>query len=206
MAPNSSIKVTHISKQYFILGWLDGGLWAGDQDGKWEGELSSASSSHGSFALWVGTPTWPSVWRLAPDVSSTRLLNLAAMDHEISGCELKLWIRSFIVGAKDLARNEINHLIQGNCILVMLFGTPFIHHQWCSPSDVGTPPTWEKGSHLPPGTTKLGKLRDSCNSAAAPTARPDPGFSSWLGGCWSVEPTQWCQKCDSSSGVHRYTR
>ena len=39
-------------------------------------------------------------------------------------------------------------------------------------------PTWEKGSHLPPGTTKLGNLRDSHNSITAPTAKPDPGFSS----------------------------
>ena len=35
--PNSSAKVTHISKQYFILGRLDGSLHAGDQDDKWEG-------------------------------------------------------------------------------------------------------------------------------------------------------------------------
>ena len=30
---------------------------------------------------------------------------------------------------------------------------------------VGMPPTWEKGSHLPPGTTKLGELRDGRDSA-----------------------------------------
>ena len=83
MAPNSSIKVTHISKQYFVLGQLDGSLQARDQDGKWEGELSSASGSHGSFALWVGTSTWPSVWRLAPDVLSTRSLDLAAIDMKL---------------------------------------------------------------------------------------------------------------------------
>ena len=29
MAPNSSVKVTHISKQYLTLGSLDGGLWQG---------------------------------------------------------------------------------------------------------------------------------------------------------------------------------
>ena len=45
-------------------------------------------------------------------------------------------------------------------------------------SDVGTPLTWEKGSHLPPGTTKLGNLKDGCNSVRAPTAKPDPGFFS----------------------------
>ena len=55
----------------------------------------------------------------------------------------------------------------------MLFGTPFICHQQGSLSDVGTPPTWEKGSHLPPGTTKFGNLRDSHDSVTAPTAKPD---------------------------------
>ena len=64
----------------------------------------------------------------------------------------------------------------------MLFGTPFIHHQQGSLSDVGTPPTWEKGSHLPPGTTKLGNLRDGHDSITAPTDKPDLGFfSSVLG-------------------------
>ena len=83
IAPNSSVKVTCISQQYFILGLLDGGLWAGDQDGEWEGELSNASGSHRSFALWGGMSTWPSVWRLTPDISSTRLLDLAAMDMNL---------------------------------------------------------------------------------------------------------------------------
>ena len=110
------------------------------------------------------------------------------------------------MGTKALARNKTNHLIWGNCILVTLFGTPFICNQQGSLSDMGMPPTWEKGSHLPQGTTKLGKLRDSHDSATAPTAKPDLGSSSLLGGCWSVEPTQGCQKCDSSMGVHRYTR
>ena len=110
------------------------------------------------------------------------------------------------MGTKALARNKTNHLIWGNHVLVTLFGTPFICHQWGSLSDVGMPPTWEKGSHLPPGTTKLGKLRDGCDSAAAATAKLDPGSSSLLGGCWSVEPTQGCQKCDSAVGMHRYTR
>ena len=60
MAPNSSIKVTHISKQYLTLGWLDGGLWAGDHDGEQEGELSSSSDLHRSFAPCVGTSIWQS--------------------------------------------------------------------------------------------------------------------------------------------------
>ena len=43
---------------------------------------------------------------------------------------------------------------------------------------MGIPPTWEKGSHLPPGNTKLGNLMDGCDSVTAPTAKPDLGFSS----------------------------
>ena len=83
MAPNSSVNVTHISKQYFILGWPDGSLQAGDQDSKWKGELSSSSGSCRSFTLWVGTSAWPSAWRLTPDILSTRLLDLAAIDTKL---------------------------------------------------------------------------------------------------------------------------
>ena len=60
MAPNSSVSITHISKQYFVLGQPDSSLWAGDQEGKWKWELSSSSGSCRSFALWVGTSAWPS--------------------------------------------------------------------------------------------------------------------------------------------------
>ena len=82
-APNSSINVTCTSRQCFVLGQLDSGLLAGDQDSEWEGELPNASNPHRSFALWDGTSTWPSIWRLAPDVLSTRSLNLAAMDMQL---------------------------------------------------------------------------------------------------------------------------
>ena len=40
------------------------------------------------------------------------------------------------------------------------------------------PPTWEKGSHLPPGITKLVNLRDGHDSITAPTAEPDLRFFS----------------------------
>ena len=60
----------------------------------------------------------------------------------------------------------------------MLFGTLFVCHQWGSLSDVGMPPTWEKGSHLPPRTTKLEKLRDGHDSTTASTAKVDLEFSS----------------------------
>ena len=91
---------------------------------------------------------------------------------------MKLQIQSFNLGTKALARNKTNHLFWVSCILVTLFGTLSICHQWGSLSDLGMPPTWEKGSHLPPGNTKLGNLRDGCNSITALTAEPDLGFFS----------------------------
>ena len=55
-----------------------------------------------------------------------------------------------------------------------------MHHLLDSLSDMGMPPTSVKGSHLPPGTTKLDNLRDSRNSITAPTAKPDLGFFSFV--------------------------
>ena len=49
MAPVTLVNVTCIPKQYLVLGWLGGSPLAGDQDGKWEGELSNASISSGPF-------------------------------------------------------------------------------------------------------------------------------------------------------------
>ena len=66
-------------------------------------------------------------------------------------------------------------------------------------TNVGMPPTREKGSHLPPRTTKLCNLRNGHDSVTAPTVKPDLGFSSQYEGCCSVEPTQGCQKCDRST-------
>ena len=83
MAPNSSVNVTCISRQCFVLQQLDGSLLAGDEDGEQEGELPKASDYHRSFALWDGMSAGPSIWRLAPDILSTRSLNLAAMDTKL---------------------------------------------------------------------------------------------------------------------------
>ena len=82
-APNSSVNVTHISKQCLVLGQLAGGLLAVDQDGEWEGELPDASDSCRSFALWDGMSAWPSIWRLVPDVLFPRSLDLAAIDMKL---------------------------------------------------------------------------------------------------------------------------
>ena len=74
-----------------------------------------------------------------------------------------------------------------------------------APSQMGMPPTWEKDSHLPVGTTKLGNLRDGCKSATAPTAKPDLGFPPL---CWeSAEVLGPPRDARNVTGVlHRYTR
>ena len=134
---------------------------------------------------------------------STRSLDLAAMDTKLVAVDWNSRFSNLIWVQRPW--QEIKHLVWVSHVLVMLFGTPFICHQWGSLSDVGMPPTWEKGSYLPPGNTKLGNLRDGHDSVTAPIAKPDLGFSSsMLGECWSVEPIQGCQKCDRV--WHRYTR
>ena len=47
------------------------------------GNYPLPSGSHGSFAFWAGTSAWPSVWRLASHILSTRLLDLAAIDMKL---------------------------------------------------------------------------------------------------------------------------
>ena len=79
-APVTLVNVTCISRQYLVLGWLGGGLLVGDQDGEQEGELPNAPISLGSFQLWDGMSTWPSFWRLAPDIWSSKSLDLAVID------------------------------------------------------------------------------------------------------------------------------
>ena len=81
--PNSSVNVTCISRQCLVLVQFDGGLLAGDQEGKWEGELPNDPDSLGSFALWDGMYAWPFIWRLAPDILSSRSLDLAAIDMKL---------------------------------------------------------------------------------------------------------------------------
>ena len=69
-----------ISRQCLVLGKLGNSLLAGDQDGKREGALPNASISSGSFWPLDDMETWPSVWRLIPDVWLSKSLDLAAID------------------------------------------------------------------------------------------------------------------------------
>ena len=79
-APLSSVNVTWIQRQYLALGWLGSGHLAGDQDGKWEEELPNTPVSLGSFPPWDGPSVWLSIWRFFPDIWSSKLLDLVAID------------------------------------------------------------------------------------------------------------------------------
>ena len=59
--------------------------WPTGQGPRWQvkGELHNAPDSPGSLALWDGMSTWPSIRRLAPDVLSSRSLDLAAIDTKL---------------------------------------------------------------------------------------------------------------------------
>ena len=80
---NSSVNVTCILRQYLLLGQLEGGLLAGDQDSEWEENYPRLLTPMDPFALWDGMSIWPSIWRLAPDVLFPRSLNLAAIDMKL---------------------------------------------------------------------------------------------------------------------------
>ena len=80
----------------------------------------------------------------------------------------------------------------------MLIGTPFIHHQWGSLTDMGTPPTSEKVATYLLEPLDFGDLRNGHNPSQLPL--PNQIFRI-LPLC--IEPTQGCQKCDR---LHRDAR
>ena len=119
---------------------------------------------HSGMACLWGPPSGS----LAPDILFPRSLDLAAIDMKLVAVNLNSGFGHLMWVQRALARNKPNHLVWVSHVLFTLFGTPFICHQWGSLSDVEMPPTWEKGSNLPPGTTKLGNLRDGCDPSQLP--------------------------------------
>ena len=83
MVPVSLVSVMCIPRQCLVLGQLGDSFLAGDQDGKWEGALPNAPISSGSFWPLDGMGVWPSVWRLAPHVQSSKSLDLAAINATV---------------------------------------------------------------------------------------------------------------------------
>ena len=63
-----------------MLGQPGNGFLARDQDEKWEGVLPNAPISSGSLQPPDGLGIWPLIWWLAPNVQSSELLDLVAID------------------------------------------------------------------------------------------------------------------------------
>ena len=69
--------------------------------------LAPLGPLHLGLALLLGHP--PEDW--LQTFLSSRSLDLAAIDTKLVAVNLKLWIQSFIVGAKALAKYNTNYLI-----------------------------------------------------------------------------------------------
>ena len=164
------------------------------------GKLPDTSDSHRSFALWGGMSAGPSIWELTSDISFPRLLNLAAIDMKLvavnwnSGFSHSMWVQRPWQEIKKTTWFGLAMSLS-HCLGLHLYAT-----NGGSLLDVGMPPTREKGSHLPPRTTKLGNLRDSHDPSQLPLLNQILGFFCSVF-CW--EPTQGCQKCDR---MHRDAR
>ena len=76
---------------------------------------------------------WPFLWAIHLKISFSPIITSIACfgshRHEISGCELKLRIRSFFVGTKALARNNINFWVCRDCLFTTRVGNLFFCHQ-----------------------------------------------------------------------------
>ena len=137
------------------------------------------------------------LWRLTPDVQSSKSLDLVAIDmivvavHWNSRSSHTTWVQ------RPLQEIKI-HLVWGSHVFITLIETLFICHKQGSLVDVGTPPTWEKVVTYLLKPLDFGNLRDGCNLSQLLLSnqifRILPLY---------IEPTQGCQKCDR---LHRDTR
>ena len=82
-APISLVRVTSIPRQYWVSGQPGNSCLAGDWDGEWEGALPDAPVSSRPFWLLGGVRVQTSVWRLAPDIWSSKSLDLVAIDMTV---------------------------------------------------------------------------------------------------------------------------
>ena len=121
------------------------GQWTLDWGPRWQvgGRTVQCFWLPRSFAVWSGTSAWPSIWRLTPDISFTRSLDLAAMDTKLLAVNWNsryshlMWVQR---PWQEIKQTWFELTTSSSCCL----GLPLIHHQWGSLSDVGTPPTWRK--------------------------------------------------------------
>ena len=127
-APISSVKVTYVPRQYWVSGWPGNSCLTGDWDGEWEGALPNTPVSSRSFRLLGGMRVWPSVRRLAPDIWSSKSLDLAAIDRTVVVMNWNSRLDHTIQVQRPSQKIK-KHWVCTNCILSMVIGNPFIHHQ-----------------------------------------------------------------------------
>ena len=72
-----------IPKQHWVPGGPGDRYLSGDLHGEWEGTLPDAPISSGPSQPLGDMGVWPSIWRLAPDVQSSKLLDLVAIDVKV---------------------------------------------------------------------------------------------------------------------------
>ena len=69
-----------IPRQYQVLGQPGDSYLSGDWDGEWEGALPDAPVSSRPFWPLGDVGVQPLMWRLAPDIQLSNLLDLAAIN------------------------------------------------------------------------------------------------------------------------------
>ena len=125
VAPVSSVSVMCIPRQCWVSGWLGNSFLHGDQDGEWEGNAPISSRS-----LWPldGMGVWPSVHRLAPDIWSSKLLDLVAIDATVVAMNWNFRSVHAIQVQRPLQEIK-NHWVCTNCVFSTVTGIVFICHQ-----------------------------------------------------------------------------
>ena len=72
-----------IPKQYLVPGGSGDCNLSGDLDGEWEGTLPDTPISSGPSQPLGDVGVWPSIWRLTPDIQSSKSLDLVAIDMTV---------------------------------------------------------------------------------------------------------------------------
>ena len=143
---------------------------------------------------------WPSIWRLAPDVQSSKSLDLVAID-------------TIVVAMNWNSRSSHTNQVQRPWQEIKKtpgLHLPHLYHvdwdsiympHWGSLADVGMPPTWEKVVTYLLKPPDFENLRDGCNLPQL--LLPNKIFSRIL--TLHFEPTQGDQKCDRWHRDARWT-
>ena len=106
---SSSVEITWISDQYWVLGQSGISLLTGDWDRECDRVLLDASISSGPFQPFSGVRVWPSNWTVAPEFWPSRLLDWAAINTEMLTISLNYQISPFTSGAWAYARKLRNN-------------------------------------------------------------------------------------------------